>query len=102
MITKIGSYFGQLLASGGQLVENIKMGLPMHRSGKNAIGSVIEGAWQAIQGWFSKFTDAGANIVGMIADGITGAIGKAKEAIDGVVSKIRNFYHFHQKRRSLI
>lgn len=42
----------------------------------------------------SKFTDAGANIVGMIADGITGAIGKAKEAIDGVVSKIRNFLPF--------
>ena len=79
-----------------------KWGYQCSQSGKNAIGSVIEGAWQAIQGWFSKFTDAGANIVGMIADGITGAIGKAKEAIDGVVSKIRNFYHFHQQRRSLI
>ena len=71
-----------------------KWGYQCSRSGKNAIGSVIEGAWQAIQGWFSKFTDAGANIVGMIADGITGAIGKAKEAIDGVVSKIRNFLPF--------
>ena len=37
----------------------------------------------------------------MIADGITGAIGKAKEAIDGVVSKIRNFYHFHQQKGPL-
>ena len=57
-----------------------KWGYQCSRSGKNAIGSVIEGAWQAIQGWFSKFTDAGANIVGMIADGITGAIGKAKRS----------------------
>ncbi|WP_426068326.1 hypothetical protein, partial [Escherichia coli] len=64
MITKIGSYFGQLLASGGQLVGNIKNGVTNAADQvKNAIGSVIEGAWQAIQGWFSKFTDAGANIV---------------------------------------
>lgn len=76
-----------------------KWGYQCDRSGKNAIGSVIEGAWQAIQGWFSKFTDAGANIVGMIADGITGAIGKAKEAIDGVVSKIRNFTIFTKEKK---
>ncbi len=35
----------------------------------------------------------------MIADGITGAIGKAKEAIDGVVSKIRNFLPFFTKAK---
>ncbi|MGH2335488.1 hypothetical protein ACQ1ZS_15565, partial [Enterococcus faecalis] len=61
MITKIGSYFGQLLASGAQLVENIKNGVTNAADQvKNGIGSVIEGDWQAIQGWFSKFTDAGA------------------------------------------
>lgn len=37
---------------------------------------------------------AGANIVGMIADGIKGAVGKVTGAIGDVVSKIREFLPF--------
>src|SRR5699024_8558348 len=41
-----------------------------------------------------KMFEAGGNIVGSIADGITGGVDKAVEAIDGVVSKIRDYLPF--------
>ncbi len=47
-----------------------------------------------ISGFFSKFKNAGKNIVTNIANGITGAIGKVTGAIGKVTQKIRDFLPF--------
>ena len=60
----------------------------------SAVTTVMQGAYDAITGWFSNFMSAGANIVGMIADGIKGAVGKVTGAISDVVSKIREYLPF--------
>ncbi|MRI80705.1 phage tail tape measure protein [Aerococcaceae bacterium DSM 109653] len=61
---------------------------------KTAAGNVMQGIVDTITGWFSNFMSAGANIVGMIADGIKGAVGKVTGAISSVVSKIREYLPF--------
>lgn len=60
----------------------------------SAVTTVMQGAYDAVTSWFSNFMSAGANIVGMIADGIKGAVGKVTGAIGSVVSKIREYLPF--------
>jgi len=60
----------------------------------SAIRSGMARGYAIVTGFVSKFYNAGKNIVGSIADGITSAIGKATDAIGGVVSKVRDFLPF--------
>lgn len=64
------------------------------RNVKSAVSSGMKNALSKVTGFFSKFRDAGKNIVGSIADGIKGAVSKVKNAIGGVTSKIRDFLPF--------
>ncbi|MBO1909660.1 hypothetical protein J4G37_33280, partial [Microvirga sp. 3-52] len=56
--------------------------------------SGIGNAYKAVTGMFSKFKNAGKNIVTSIADGIKGAISKVTDAIGNVVQKVRDFLPF--------
>jgi hypothetical protein len=58
------------------------------------VKSAISRVWSTIMGFFSKFKEAGKNIIQSIWDGIKGMIGKPVEAIKGMVGKIRNFLPF--------
>lgn len=69
---------------------------------KTAAGNVMQGIVDTIKGWFSNFMSAGANIVGMIADGIMGAVGKVTGAISSVVSKIREFLPFSPAKQGAL
>lgn len=61
---------------------------------KKAISEGLQKAFKSVIGFFGKFKDAGANIVGAIADGIRSAINKVKDAISGITQAIRNFLPF--------
>ncbi|NBJ71347.1 MULTISPECIES: hypothetical protein [Clostridia] len=61
---------------------------------KNAVKSGMDKALNVVVNIKDKFLDAGKNIVGSIAKGITGAIGKVKDAIGKVTQKIRDFLPF--------
>ena len=69
---------------------------------KEAAGNVMQGVLDTITGWFSSFANAGANIVGMIADGIRGAVGKVTSAIGNVTSKIRDFLPFSPAKKGAL
>lgn len=69
---------------------------------KEAAGNVMQGVIDTITGWFSNFAEAGANIVGMIADGIRGAVGKVTSAIGSVTSKIRDFLPFSPAKKGAL
>ena len=69
---------------------------------KEAAGNVMQGVLDTIKGWFSSFANAGANIVGMIADGIRGAVGKVTSAIGGVTSKIRAYLPFSPAKKGAL
>ena len=69
---------------------------------KEAAGNVMQGVIDTITGWFGNFAEAGANIVGMIADGIRGAVGKVTSAIGGVTSKIRAYLPFSPAKKGAL
>lgn len=59
-----------------------------------SISDTFTGALDFVLGIGAKFFEAGANIVGSIADGIKSAVSKVTDAIGGVVSKVRDFLPF--------
>lgn len=61
---------------------------------KSIFSNGINSAYRTVTGFFTKFKNAGKNIVTSIADGIKGAIGKVIDAISGVVGKVRDFLPF--------
>ncbi|WP_077317571.1 phage tail tape measure protein [Virgibacillus proomii] len=61
---------------------------------KNAVKSGMDKALNVVTNIKDKFLDAGKNIVKSIAKGITDSIGKVKDAIGKVTSKIRDFLPF--------
>lgn len=80
-------------------IKNIFGSLPGVVSGAfskvgNAVKNGMTTAFNNVKNFFGKFKSAGANIVGSIADGIKGAIGKVTGAIGNVASKVRNFLPF--------
>ena len=64
------------------------------KSVPSIVGGAIGDAVQAVKRKFGEFVSAGANIVGSIADGIRGAIGRVTSAIGEVTSAIRRFLPF--------
>ena len=58
------------------------------------IADGLQAAYDTVKDWAGKFLDAGANIVGNIAKGITGAVGKVTGAVTGVLKKARNLLPF--------
>ena len=68
----------------------------------SAASSVMQGAFNAVKNWFGNFKEAGANIVGMIADGIMGAVGKVTNAIGSVTAKIREFLPFSPAKQGAL
>lgn len=69
---------------------------------KSATEGVMQGVISTIKGWFGSFASAGANIVGMIADGIMGAVGKVTSAIGSVTAKIRDFLPFSPAKQGAL
>lgn len=61
---------------------------------KSAIRTGMSGALKVVTGFLGKFLSAGKNIVGSIADGIKGSIGKVTGAMGGIAGGIRNFLPF--------
>lgn len=61
---------------------------------KTAVSDTFDKAVEVAVGFGKKFFDAGANIVGSIADGIKSAISKVTDAIGNVVGKVRDFLPF--------
>lgn len=61
---------------------------------KTAVSSGLRNAYNTVTGWFSSFATAGGNIVGNIASGVRDALWKVRDAINGVVSKIRDYLPF--------
>lgn len=61
---------------------------------KTAVSRGLRNAYDTVTGWFGSFATAGSNIVGSIASGVRDAVWKVRDAINGVVSKIRNYLPF--------
>lgn len=61
---------------------------------KTAVSDTFDKAVEVAVGFGKKFFDAGANIVGSIADGIKSAVSKVTDAIGNVVGKVRDFLPF--------
>ena len=59
-----------------------------------AFSSGMSNALSTVTNFFGSFKSAGANIVGNIAKGITGAIGKVTGAVKGVLKAARNLLPF--------
>lgn len=106
LATNIATWFGNMvdtiITTGTNIVNSVKQTWENVTTSisnavgkaKEAAGNVMQGVIDTITGWFTNFTQAGANIVGMIADGIRGAVGKVTSAIGSVTSKIRDFLPF--------
>lgn len=91
-IKEKASQLGQWLS---QTWQNIRQAVS---NSVNAIKqSVYDGmaaAFNTVTGFFSRFRDAGRNIVTSIADGIRSAIGTVTNAISNVTQKVRDFLPF--------
>src|SRR5699024_8692582 len=61
---------------------------------KDAVSNGINKALDVVTNIKDKFFDAGKNIVGAIANGITGAIDKVTDAIGNVAQKARDYLPF--------
>lgn len=61
---------------------------------KTSISDGFKGAYDTVVGWLTDFKNAGANIVGNIAAGISGAIRKVKDAVSGVLQAARDLLPF--------
>lgn len=61
---------------------------------KDTVTDGIGEAVDVVTGFGSKFKEAGGALVGMIADGIKGAVKKVTGAIDSVVGAVRDFLPF--------
>lgn len=61
---------------------------------RSAVTSGMKGALNIITNMGSSFKNAGGKIISMLADGITGAVGKVTGAISGVMGKVRDFLPF--------
>lgn len=106
LATNIATWFGNMvntvIQTGTNIVNSVKQTWTnVTTSIGNAVGqakaaasSVMQGVLDTVTGWFDSFASAGANIVGMIADGIMGAVGKVTSAIGNVTSKIRAYLPF--------
>lgn len=100
--SKIGEFFTNLIDKakniGSTIKENVLgIGQSILDGFNNIVekvGGFLQGILDKIFGIKDKLFEAGGNIVGSIADGITGGVSKAVEAIDGVVSKIRDYLPF--------
>lgn len=114
LATNIATWFGNMvntiITTGTNIVNSVKQTWDnVTTSISNAVGkakeaasSVMQGVIDTIKGWFGSFVGAGANIVGMIADGIRGAVGKVKSAIGSVTSKIRDFLPFSPAKKGAL
>lgn len=60
----------------------------------SAISGGFTDALDFIKGVGADFFNAGANIIGMVADGIKSAVSKVTDAIGGVMGKVRDFLPF--------
>ena len=61
---------------------------------KTSISEGFRSAYDTVVGWFTDFKNAGANIVGNIAAGISGAIQKVKNAVTNVLQAARDLLPF--------
>lgn len=114
LATNIATWFGNMvntiITTGTNIVNSVKQTWDnVTTSISNAVGkakeaasSVMQGVIDTIKGWFGSFVGAGANIVGMIADGIRGAVGKVTSAIGSVTSKIRDFLPFSPAKKGAL
>ncbi|WP_438316555.1 phage tail protein [Sporosarcina sp. FA9] len=95
----IKTFFGTILKSlvalvGDQFQEIVRKVKEKMDNVLTAISGGFSDALSFIKGVGTDFFNAGANIIGMVADGIKSAVGKVTGAISNVMSKVRDFLPF--------
>lgn len=82
--TKATEAFEGLATGAGKAFETVK----------TVVSDGMQAAYDTVTGWIDSFFTAGGNIVGSIAKGISGAVGKVTGAITNIVRTIRNYLPF--------
>lgn len=106
MVTGVVNFFTNMFNSTRNIANNIKSTITnifnsfaniVRTAFSRVVSNVRNGmtrAFNVIKGFFSRFKNAGANIIGNVADGIRGAVGKVTDAVGGVLGKARDMLPF--------
>ncbi|MGJ9384251.1 phage tail protein [Salipaludibacillus sp. CF4.18] len=99
MMTRITSIISNLFSRVTRIFTNLRSTLASIGSRiLTTIRKPFDSALRLLSGMKSKFLSAGKNIIESVIGGITGSIGKVKDAVGNVAKTIRGFFPFSEPK----